>query len=181
MKLGPSYWKVFFKINQYLIETKKNERFKTKRSEWCAYHNMIEMYNEVYSHLVEAGHTVKNPEPAWRDGNGDAVVEEWLAFGQKSPFELIHPDWVSFVDEMGSNTSQTKDGQVGGRNFCVEGRAPAEKVSHCRCTFYNAWFHILLWTILSNLFANHKPNGRLASDCLMEHLSSKRGIELNKI
>jgi hypothetical protein len=30
---------------------------------------------------------------------------------------LIHPDWLISVDEVGSNTSQMKDGQVGGKLF----------------------------------------------------------------
>jgi hypothetical protein len=130
MKLGPSYWKGFLKRNQHLIRSKKPVRFETKRAEWCTYQNMLEMYNEVYSHLVEEGLAVKHPEPTWRDGNGDVVVEERLAFGLKSSFELIHPDWLIFVDEVGSNTSQTKDGQVGGQKFLWKGWVPAEKVGY---------------------------------------------------
>jgi hypothetical protein len=53
------------------------------------------------------------------------VVElEEQAFGLKSPYELIHPDWLLFVDEVGSNTSQAKDGNVGGQFYLcsVDGR-----------------------------------------------------------
>jgi hypothetical protein len=48
----------------------------------------------------------------------------------KSKFELIHPDWLLFIDEVGSNTSQTKDGRVGGQTYLcsVEGR-PQERAS----------------------------------------------------
>jgi hypothetical protein len=45
------------------------------------------------------------------------VEKEEEAFGCKSQYELIHPEWVLFVDECGSNTSQSKDGQVGGQTY----------------------------------------------------------------
>jgi hypothetical protein len=68
----------------------------------------------------------KHPEPLWRDENGE-VVEEHKAYGLASHYELIHPDWLLFVDECGSNTSQTKDGQVGGQRFlCSDDRRPQQ-------------------------------------------------------
>jgi hypothetical protein len=52
------------------------------------------------------------------------VVAEEKAYGLASQHELIHPDWLLFVDEYGSNTLQAKDGQVGGQKFLcsIEGR-----------------------------------------------------------
>jgi hypothetical protein len=120
----------FLKRNQHLIRAKKPLRFETKRAEWCTYQNMLEMYNKVYSHLVEVGLAVRHPEPVLRYGNGDVVVGEQLAFGKKSHFELIHPDWVVFVDEVGNNTSQTKDGQVGGQKFlCAKDGRPQQRLA----------------------------------------------------
>jgi hypothetical protein len=75
------------------------------------------MYDEIYSQLVEVGLAVKHPEPVWRNKDGDVVNKEHLTVGLKSAFELIHPDWLIFVDEIGCNTSQTKDGQVCDEKF----------------------------------------------------------------
>jgi hypothetical protein len=116
-ELGPSYWRGFLKWNKELIRSKKPVRFEAKRVEWCTYLNMQEIYDKIYSQLVEVGLAVQHPEPVWHDKDGNVVDEEHLAVGLKSRFELIHPDWLIFVDEVGCNTSQTKDGQVGGEKF----------------------------------------------------------------
>jgi hypothetical protein len=78
---------------------------------------MQEMYNVVSSQLVEVGLALRHPEPVWCNKDDNIVNEEHLAVGLKSAFKLIHPDWLIFVDEVGCNTSQTKDGQVGGEKF----------------------------------------------------------------
>jgi hypothetical protein len=64
--------------------------------------------------LCTNGLAVAHPEPLWRNKKGEVVEEEEKAFGMQSKYELIHPDWLLFVDEVGSNTSQSKDGHVGG-------------------------------------------------------------------
>jgi hypothetical protein len=51
---------------------------------------------------------VKHDEMVWRNGAGDVVSCEKEAFGLKSLFELIHPDWLMFVDDVGSNKSQVR-------------------------------------------------------------------------
>jgi hypothetical protein len=72
------------------------------------------MYNEVYSHLVTSGLAVKHTEPVWQNETSDVVPCKKDAFGLKSAYELIHPEWLVFVDEVGSNMSQAKDGAVDG-------------------------------------------------------------------
>jgi hypothetical protein len=67
---------------------------------------MKEMYTEVYSHLAERGLAVKYSENVWRNAEGEIVKEE-QAVGLKSEYELIHPELVVFVDEVGSNTRLT--------------------------------------------------------------------------
>jgi hypothetical protein len=116
-ELGTDYWKRFNKRNKHLIQSKKAVKFDVKRAEWCNYTNMLEMYNEIYKDFCSAGGACEHPEPAWRNENVDIVEKEEEAFGCKSQFELIHPEWVLFIDECGSNTLQTKDGQVGGQTY----------------------------------------------------------------
>ncbi len=79
--------------------------------------NIQEMYEEIYQNLCSACLACKHPEPLWRNKNGDVTESEKNVFGLASKYELIHPDWLLFVDECGSNTSQTKDGNVGGQLY----------------------------------------------------------------
>jgi hypothetical protein len=74
---------------------------------------MEEMYHEIYKNLCSTGIACKHPEGQWRDKNGDVVETEEEVFGFKTRYELIHPDHFIFVGEVGNNTSQAKDGQVG--------------------------------------------------------------------
>ena len=66
---------------------------------------------------------------------------ETEALGVKSEFELIHPELLLFVDEVGSNTCQTKDGQVGGETYLcnVDGR-PQQKAATMDCRFTTLGF-----------------------------------------
>ncbi len=52
------------------------------------------------------------------------VESEDLAFRLKSKYELIYLDWLLFIEQCSSNTSQTKDGQVRGQLYLcsIDGR-----------------------------------------------------------
>ncbi len=100
-----------------MIRAKKTVKFDSKRADWCNYLNMEEMYHEIYRNLCSTGIACEHPEAQWRDKNGEVVETEEEAFGCKTRYELIHPDHFIFVDEVGNNTSQAKDGQVGGQTF----------------------------------------------------------------
>ncbi len=53
------------------------------------------------------------------------LIRSENAFGCESEFELIHPDWLVFVDEVGSNNLQTKDSNVGGETYlCLKEGIP---------------------------------------------------------
>ncbi len=75
------------------------------------------MYEEVYIALVASGLAVKHETSYWRNEGGEIVELEHNAFGYQSNCELIHLDWLVFVDEVGNNTSQAKDGNVGDQFF----------------------------------------------------------------
>jgi hypothetical protein len=129
-ELGKDYWLNFLKRNNHLIRSKKAVKFDVKRAKWCTYLNMQEMYNEIYKDLCSAGLACEHPEPVWRNEHGEIVEKAEDAFGCKSQYELIHPDWVLFVDECGANTSQTKDGQVGGQKYlCSAHRRPQNRAA----------------------------------------------------
>jgi len=130
IKLGKTYWKIFLKRNSHLIRAKKTVKFDSKRADWCNYLNMEEMYHEIYKNLCSAGIACEHPEAQWRDSNGDVVETEDEAFGCKTRYELIHPDHFIFVDEVGNNTSQAKDGQVGGQTYlCSKDGRPQQRAA----------------------------------------------------
>jgi len=108
------YWKGFLKRKKHLISSRKAVKFAAKHSEWCTYQNMKEMYKEVYVALEASDLAVKRDTSYWRNAEGETVELEQDALGCQSKYKLIHPNWLIFVDKAGSNTSQTKDGKVGG-------------------------------------------------------------------
>jgi hypothetical protein len=129
-ELGPGYWRGFLNRNKHLIKAKRAVKFDTKRAEWCTYQNLEEMYNEVYSHLVSAGVAVKHEAPVWRNTTGEVVTCEKEALGLQSAYELVHPEWLVFVDEVGSNTSQVKDGAIGGQTYlCAKDGRPQQRAA----------------------------------------------------
>jgi hypothetical protein len=63
----------------------------------------------------------------WRNAEGDIMKLEQDALGCQSKYKLIHPNLLIFVDKVGSNTSQTKDGKVGGElNLCTKNGRPKQ-------------------------------------------------------
>jgi hypothetical protein len=79
------------------------------------YLNIEEIYEEIYQNLCIAGHACEHPKPLWRDKNGNAVESKENAFGLKSKYELINPDWLIFVDECGSIPCRQRMDKPGGR------------------------------------------------------------------
>ncbi len=130
MVLGKGYWSGFMKRNKDLVKAKKGVKFDSKRADWCTYQNFELMYNEVYEAMVEAGIASKLDTPTWFDKSGNIVEEEGDAFGLQSKYILLRPDKLLFVDEVGSNTSQAKDGNIGGEKFlCSSGGRPQQRAN----------------------------------------------------
>jgi hypothetical protein len=50
---------------------------------------------------------------------GTITDDPTQSFGRKTKHLLTRPELLFFVDEVGSNTSQKKDGNVGGQTFVV--------------------------------------------------------------
>jgi len=128
--LGKGYWANFLKRNSHVITTKKGVKFDSKRADWCTYKNFEVMYQEVYEQMVECGVATKLDDEVWFNKAGDIVDDETDAFGLKSRYFLLHPSKVIFVDEVGNNTSQSNDGNVGGEKFiCSAGGRPQQRAN----------------------------------------------------
>jgi len=97
------------------------------------------MYREVYKEMVESGIASKLIEPTRFDKTGNIIDTEEEAFGLKSEYFLLYPEKLLFADEVGKNTSQANDGNVGGeKSLCFAGGQPQQ-----RANMNNAHFTIL--------------------------------------
>jgi hypothetical protein len=69
--------------------------------------------------METAGVAVRLPDAVWVNKNQDKTTED-LAFGRKATHLLSRPDYVIFVDEVGSNTSQEGDGALSGEKKSLD-------------------------------------------------------------
>ena len=109
----------FKKRHRNRIVTKRGEKFACNRSDWTKMKNIRQMYDVIYDEMVDAGVAVKLDKPIYTDRKGNEV-EESKRFGMKQDIKITHPNYILFADESGCNTSQKKDGHVGGRKLIVQ-------------------------------------------------------------
>jgi hypothetical protein len=70
--------------------------------------------------MVDACVAVSLQIPIFTDINGRPVDHETKRFGLAQPIKITKPEWILFAGESGFNTSQKKDGHVGGQKFVIE-------------------------------------------------------------
>jgi len=124
--VGRKYWKLFVKQHKKSIHTKCSEKYASNQTEWSTYSNFAQMYDECYQHMVMAGVAIELPEPVCMNKAGEEVPpDDQLAYSLPVRHELIHPDWLLFMDKMGINTNQKEDGHNGGEKYvCPLGTTP---------------------------------------------------------
>ena len=86
------------------------------RTEWMTYENVELVYNLVYEQMVRAG-VAKALAPEdyyYVDDKGEKVSSKEESIGLLVEIELMHPEWILFGDEVGTDISQKNDGNVGG-------------------------------------------------------------------
>ncbi len=93
-------------------------RFDSFREDWCTMENFEAMYEDIYARMVDSGVATKAPNPVWASKEGMVVETKDEAWGRQTKYLLTRPDYVVFVDEVGDNTSQKNDGNIGGTNMC---------------------------------------------------------------
>ncbi len=67
----------------------------------------------------EEGIATKHSDEIFLNSDGDPTDEK-SARGLPTKYTMQHPEKLIFVDEVGSNASTTKDGNVGGEKFLCE-------------------------------------------------------------
>ena len=79
------------------------------------------MYDMVYQLMIEAGVARKLEQPVCFCNDGSIGIEGDInVVGLSSDIELLHPQYVVFVDETGSNTNMRTDGQRGRQRVIAE-------------------------------------------------------------
>ena len=78
------------------------------------------MYDGIYKEMTRGGIASKLFTAVYLDKQGEIVETKEEAFGLPTKYMMSRPDKLIFVDEVGSNTSTTKDGNVGGEKFLCE-------------------------------------------------------------
>lgn len=118
VQLGKSWYNGFVKRHSDLIKSGKSKVKDSKRQTWCTIEHFTEMYACAYGAMAEAGVAEILAEEAFFDSEGNETTKE-NAVGLPTKFKLTHPEWVLFVDEVGSNTNQKEDGYVGGEKLIL--------------------------------------------------------------
>jgi hypothetical protein len=94
------------------------------------------MYNHIYLAMVKSGIAIELEEEEMVTLEGTITDDPTKSFGRKTKYLLTRPELLFFVDEVGSNTSQKKDGNVGGQTFVVHHSQRALlRSSHADCHF----------------------------------------------
>ena len=79
--------------------------------------------------MEDAGVAERLENPVWMNKSGEEVNED-DAFGCKVTHKITRPDMCLVVDEVGGNTNQKGDGNVGGElQLCESGKTPQQKIN----------------------------------------------------
>ena len=133
--LGKKYWQNFKKRHPE-IKQKKGVRFDANREDWCNIENFQSMYDHVYSAMVRSKVAIELEEEVMVKLDGTITDNDDESTDRKAKYILTRPELVFFVDEVGSNTSQRCDGDVGGQKFVAhEAQRALLHSSYADCHF----------------------------------------------
>ncbi len=119
-KVTSGWWRGFLRCHEDRLVTKQSKKIALNRSNWTTLPNLKQMYEVIYDEMVDANVAVTLQNPIFTDINGKLEDDETKRFGLKQNIQITKPEWKLFANESGFNTSQKKDGHVGGQKFVVE-------------------------------------------------------------
>ena len=99
--------------------------------------NFKMIHDFIYEQFVEANIGTESMQTKIHDGEGNLVYEEDLMVGLSIKHELIHPDHLLMVDEIGSNLHCDHDYNVGGEKhvFGVGSDHSTIRINNNDCRF----------------------------------------------
>lgn len=128
-RVGYKYYKNFMNRHKHQLVSKRGRRFELNREKWTTYTNFKNMYEDHEEEMISAGVAERLDTPIWMNKKGEEVTTENDAYGCKVRTRLTRPDMCITLDEVGCNTSQLKDGHVGGQHFVVGKKQEARKLA----------------------------------------------------
>lgn len=131
------------------LKSKKSIKFDyTRGADLCTFTDFWMMYHKVYKEMVKGGIAVSLDDKVYMTKEGETVEENDVnRLGLATRYKVVRPDRLLFVDEVGSNTSQTKDGNVGGERFLCE----ALQRPHTRAATKDSHFTVLGFTAATGI------------------------------
>lgn len=124
--LGAKWYRNFMHRFRHQLKRSRCLHKDVKRHTWCTEDHFRNMYEAVYTKMVEAKVAEKLESEVMFNKEGKEVENEAEMYGRPTKYRLTNPDNIVFVDETGCNTNQKTDGHVGGRLYvlprgCSEG------------------------------------------------------------
>jgi hypothetical protein len=115
--VGESWYQNFMNRNEEVLTRGKIHIQDQQRHTLCTVEHFFEMYDKIYEAMILCGVAENFEEEKMWDIDGNEVFDKDLMYGFPSQYRLIKPERCVFVDEVGCNTNQTEDGNVGGETF----------------------------------------------------------------
>ena len=114
-KVGKTWYYSFLKRHEEFLRPRCSRMFSTRRVLWSTFANFNKMYMLCYTTLVDARIAVKLDTPQYLEKSGSAILHPDPSYHLLNHYKLIAPEWLLFVDEMGSNTNMKHDAHNGRR------------------------------------------------------------------
>jgi hypothetical protein len=105
------------KRQKHKLVSKRGHRFELNHEKWTTYTNFKNMYEDHEDEMIAAGVGERLDTLIWMNEKGETVSSKNDAYGCKVHTCLTRLDMCIILDEVRCNTSQLKDGHVGGMQF----------------------------------------------------------------
>ena len=100
------------------------------------------MYDSIYKTMVESKVAIELPEKVSFDRDQKITQSTEEQYWLPSKYQVVHPNYMIFVDETGKNTNMKSNGKIGGEQFIV----PVQSVTNTGCIGATTNIH---FTVLS--------------------------------
>ena len=118
-RVGKAFWRQLRRRNKHRMHTKRGRRFHVNRLRWSKRKHIEKMYTQIYKSYLDAGVARRLDKAENRNRDGVVVESDSERFGEPCDIEVLHPDHILFMDEVGCNTNQKEDKNIGGTTYCA--------------------------------------------------------------
>lgn len=150
--IGHSWYNKFMKSNKQILHCGRCRPRDINRYTWCTYENFANMYEGVYSSMVNASIAELLEEEIMYNKIGEITINQEEMFGRPTKYKITRPtkykitrpDYLLFVDKTGCNTNMKEDGFAGGQLFVLPVDMSSQSGRNCATT--DIHFTVLCFT-----------------------------------